>query len=159
MTLLPALRFASLVTSALSSGVLFGTLASLGPSTRVFSPGTCVEVQQATVRNLRPVMGVLLPAAVVSNLALIVGSARDRGRPGFVLVVTGCLGQLASLVVTAAVELPINADVLTWVPDDLPANWESVRDRWDRTHTLRTATSVLGFGCLAAASVVAPGLP
>lgn len=43
--------------SALSTGVFFGSRTSLGPSTKDFTPSTYVEVQQATIRNLRPVMG------------------------------------------------------------------------------------------------------
>ncbi len=50
-------RFSSLMLSALSTGVFFGTRTSLGPSTKDFTPSTYVEVQQATIRNLRPVMG------------------------------------------------------------------------------------------------------
>ncbi|WP_375388463.1 anthrone oxygenase family protein [uncultured Amnibacterium sp.] len=147
------LHYVALLTSALSTGVLFGTWASLGPSVRTFSPRTYVDVQQATVRNLRPVMGPLLPTAVVSTLA---ASALPRGddRAATVLQLAGFTGQLAALVLTAAVELPINARVLTWSPDDPPEGWQRTRDRWARTHTVRTATSVLGLGASLAAALL-----
>ena len=61
--------FSGLMLAALSTGVFFGPRTSLGPSTKAFAPKTYVEVQQATVRNLRPVMGTLLPEAVAANLA------------------------------------------------------------------------------------------
>ena len=74
------LQFVALVLSALTTGVFFGTRTALGPSTRRFTPSTYVEVQQATVRNLRPVMGPLLPAAVLSNGALLALRPRSRDR-------------------------------------------------------------------------------
>jgi uncharacterized membrane protein len=146
--------FVALLLSALTSGVFFGTRASLGPSTKGFRPATYVEVQQATVRNLRPVMGTLLPASVAANLALAVVQAREETRStAFALSAAGLLGQVASLAVTARYELPINSWVLTWSPTDPPQGWQTARDRWDRFHTIRTATSVAGLGCLAAAVI------
>jgi hypothetical protein len=147
------LRFAGMVLTALSTGVLFGTRTSLGPSTRTFSPATYVEVQQATVRNLRPVMGPLLPAAVASQAALLVVPPGERRSAAFALTVVSFLSQLASLVLTGAVELPINAMVLTWASHDPPAGWEQTRDRWHTVHTLRTATSVVGLVCAMAAAL------
>lgn len=147
----------SLLLTALASGVFFGTRVSLGPSTRGFGPRTYVEVQQATVRNLRPVMGPLLPAAVVANLAVVAGKARDRRSPAFALAVTGTLAQLLAAGLTVGVELPINADVLTWSPQHPPRGWETVRDRWQTVHGWRTAASVLGLGCVVAAALAPAG--
>jgi uncharacterized membrane protein len=155
-------RFLALLLAALSAGVFFGTKASLGPSTKGFAPKTYVEVQQATVRNLRPVMGALLPGAVAANLAVLALSLRERRSPAFALTLAGFLCQLTSLVVTGLFELPINARVMTWSPEDPPEGWEALRDRWDAFHTVRTATSVAGLGCLVAAaqgSPPAPGVP
>jgi hypothetical protein len=40
---------------------------------------------------------------------------------------------------------------MTWPPNDPPPGWQACRDRWDTVHTIRTASSVAGLGCLAAA--------
>lgn len=146
-------RFAGLLLAALSTGVFFGTRTSLGPSTKDFTPKTYVEVQQATVRNLRPVMGALLPGAVAANLALVVLSAREHRSPAFKLTLIGVLSQFAAVVLTVGVELPINARVLTWSPEHPPAGWRAVRDRWQTVHTARTAISVIGLGSLVAAAL------
>jgi uncharacterized membrane protein len=149
---------AALLLSGLTSGVFFGTRASLGPSTKGFRPTTYVEVQQATVRNLRPVMGTLLPASVAANLALTIVLAREASRSrALVLTAAGLFGQVASLAITARYELPINSRVLTWSPTDPPEGWQTARDRWDRFHTIRTATSLAGLACLTAAVVGRPG--
>jgi uncharacterized membrane protein len=154
MTARRILACVALLLSGLTSGVFFGTRAAIGPSTKSFRGTTYIEVQQATVRNLRPVMGTLLPASVAANLALAVLAARESDRPrAFALIATGLLGQAASLAVTARYELPINSRVLTWSPADPPPGWQAARDRWDRFHTIRTATSVVGFGCLTVAVI------
>jgi hypothetical protein len=106
LTKTPA-RFARVMLSALSTGVLFGTKVSLGPSAKDFTPGTYVEVQQATIRNLRPVMGTLLPGAVMAT----------------------------------------------------PWSWSCLgrSDRWNTVHTIRTASSVAGLGCLVGAALACTG--
>jgi uncharacterized membrane protein len=145
-------RFAALLLSALTSGVFFGTRASLGPSSKQFRPSTYVEVKQATIRNLRPVMGTLLPASVAANLALLTVTTRETGRSRTVaLTAGGLLGQIASLAVTARYELPINSIVLAWSSTTPPPGWQTARDRWDTFHTVRTATSIAALACLTAA--------
>lgn len=156
MTLRKIVRFLALLLAALSTGVFFGTRTSLGPSTKGFTPKTYVEVQQATIRNLRPVMGVLLPGAVAANLAMLALSAQERRSPAFALTLIGFLSQLASVVLTGLFELPINGRVMTWSPENPPEGWEALRDRWDAVHTVRTATSVVGFGCLLTAEMAPP---
>lgn len=149
-------RFAGLLSTALSTGVFFGTRASLGPTSKDFTPSTYVEVQQATVRNLRPLMAPLLPGAAAANLAVLALTARDRPSPAFALTLIGVLSQLAAVLLTARVELPINAQVLTWSPENPPEGWQASRDRWDAVHTVRTAVSVVGLGCLLAGALASP---
>jgi hypothetical protein len=57
-------------------------------------------VQQATVRNLRAVMGILLPA--LANSVSVASQAQQERRSRMsALTVAGLLGQVASLAVTA----------------------------------------------------------
>jgi uncharacterized membrane protein len=74
----------------------------------------------------------------------------------FAPTAAGLIGQLASLAVIARYELPANSRVLTWSSTDPPEGWQTARDRWDTFHTVRTATSVAGLGCLTAAVVGHP---
>lgn len=150
------IRFTGLLSAALSTGVFFGTRTSLGPSSRHFTASTYVEVQQATIRNLRPVMGTLLPGSTAANLAVLVLSLRERRSPAFALTLIGVLSQLVAVILTGLFELPINARVMTWSPDNPPEGWKTMRDRWEAIHTIRTATSVVGLGCFVAAALAAP---
>ncbi len=145
-------RFSSLLLCGLSTGVLFGTRTGLGPSTSHFSPTTYVEVQQATVRNLRPVMGVLLPGAVATNVVVLAVTRQDHRSRAFALRSAGLGGQLVALLLTALVELPINAQVLTWSSAAPPSGWQRTRNRWATAHTARTISAVGALVCLAAAA-------
>jgi Domain of unknown function (DUF1772) len=151
------MRVAAVVSSVLSSGVFAGTVAALSPSKRGFDSRTYVTVQQATVRNLRPVMGFLLPASVLANLAVLVTTDRADTRARR-QAVTGVLGPLASLLLTARWELPINARVLTWDPDHPPAGWTADRDRWETVHLIRTATALIGLAATLAGARVSRGV-
>jgi hypothetical protein len=129
-----------------------GTVTALSPSKRTFDSRTYVIVQQATIRNLRPVMGFLVPVSVLANLAVLVTTevADPAARRN---AAVGLLGPLASLALTAGWELPINARVMTWEPGNPPADWTAHRDRWEAVHLMRTATALLGLaGTLASAA-------
>ncbi len=149
-------RVTAVVSSVLSSGVLFGTVASLTPSKRDFDSFTYATVQQATIRNLRPIMGVLLPTSVLANFAVFLTADRHHcsARRN---ALTGLLGPLCSLLLTVRWELPMNSQVLAWHPDNPPADWTDTRDRWEMVHLIRTATALIGLsGTLAAPSTQTP---
>ena len=97
-------------------------------------------------------MGVLLPAAVLTNAAALVLTRQDRRSPAVVLRALGLIGQLITLGLTVGIELPINARVLTWSPAAPPDGWQRVRDRWAAVHTARTISAVVGLASLGAAS-------
>ena len=146
-------RVTAVVSSVLSSGVLFGTVASLTPSKRGFDSFTYTTVQQATVRNLRPIMGVLLPTSVLANLAVFLTADHRHNSRARRNALTGLLGPLSSLLLTARWELPMNSQVLAWHLDNPPADWTATRDRWEMVHLIRTATALIGLsGTLAAPS-------
>jgi len=150
---LKAARFAGLLSGALSTGVFFGIRTAVSPSTKTFTPSTYVEYQQATIRNLYPVMGVLLPGAGAANLALLLLLVRDRRTPTFALTLVGLLCQLAAGALTRRFNFPINDRVRTWSPEAPPEGWEELRDRWEAVHNVRTAISVAGLASLLLAAL------
>jgi hypothetical protein len=50
--------------------------------------------------------------------------------------------MVATLIITVAVEVPIDNQIKTWTEATVPANWESLRHTWDEFHTTRTLTSI-----------------
>ena len=58
------------------------------------------------------------------------------------------LMMIAVLLITLAVEVPIDNLIATWTEATLPADWKEIRARWAAFHTLRT---FLSLGAVAAA--------
>lgn len=47
----------------------------------------------------------------------------------------------------AAVNVPINSQLMTWNASSPPQDVMQIWARWEQAHTVRTAVAVLGFGC------------
>ncbi|MEU9976271.1 hypothetical protein [Streptomyces sp. NPDC051014] len=57
---------------------------------------------------------------------------------------------IAILVLTVEISLPVNADQLAWNIHAPPANWASIRDRWQIAHAVRSAAALLALAVLSA---------
>ena len=52
------------------------------------------------------------------------------------------------------VNVPIDNQITQWTVQSLPAGWETIRDRWEFFHTLRTLASAAGLGFVIGAVLV-----
>ena len=87
----------------------------------------------------------LLPWWWNSTLLLLFFAAYlNRGAARWMFLVGGLL-LLAGIVVTVAIEVPMNKQVVTWDAQALPANFVAIRDRWLRFHVVRTVLGAVGF--------------
>jgi uncharacterized membrane protein len=98
-------------------------------------------------KRVVPPLGMLALIAAVGVLATSWSSSRDRR---LTLGATACL--LVGLVVTVVVHFPINAEIATWQPATVFADWQQLQQRWLAAHALRTVAAVAGFGLLVAVS-------
>jgi hypothetical protein len=113
------------------------------------SAGAFVEMHQGAVRGLNT----LLPAVgLAANLlaVLLVATSPDR-RWGLGLYLLAIALMIAAGLVTRLGNQPINAIVMGWTPDRVPADWQALRDRWWGWHQLRTAMSVAAMLALTTA--------
>src|SRR5512132_697363 len=104
------------------------------------------------IHNLATPMAILSPLALLSalvGLALLWPNGRTAE---FWWLAAGFLLMVAALVITLAVEVPIDNQIQTWTAATLPADWRSIQARWERWHTLRTFLSI---AALVAATVSA----
>jgi hypothetical protein len=70
-------------------------------------------------------------------------------------LVCGSLGlSLGMLVLAVRGNMPLNRQMRTWNPTDLPAGWERVRDRWLRVHDWRGVAAAGAFTLLLAAALI-----
>src|SRR5262249_26332168 len=107
------------------------------------------------IRNLARPMRILMPASILSALAMVVLLLLRR-EPGEALAfaVAGLLLFLGVLLVTLLVNVPIDNEIKRWTPRDVPDNWTEIRDRWQTFHTVRTFASLAGLACALASVLV-----
>jgi uncharacterized membrane protein len=63
--------------------------------------------------------------------------------------------MVAALVITLAVEVPIDNRIEDWTAATLPGDWRSIQSRWQLFHTIRTFSSIAAVVAATIAAVVA----
>jgi len=100
------------------------------------------------IENLAIIMAVLMISAVVIGLVAVVLLVRSGSTVAAWMAAVGLLLMIAILVITLAVEVPIDNLIATWTEATLPADLQEIRARWSAFHTVRTFMSL---GAVAAA--------
>lgn len=143
----------SIVLTALVVGVFWGPWLGLSRSIAAFTPEMFLAIGHRMIRNIGPVMRLLMPAAVASFLPVLFLSFQSPS-PTFYFVAAGLGLFVVALGVTLFVEVPIDKQISTWTADTLPAHWQALRDRWETFHVLRLIASLGGFVLLVVGVVV-----
>ena len=130
-----ACELVAIVLTALVTGVFFGPWLGLSRSIDQFSPETFLAIGKRMIGNLAPVMPFLMPLAILSVIAAAVMAHSALTWAGLALF-------LCALVITLAVEVPIDNKIKRWTLETMPAGWQQIRDRWERFHALRTFAAV-----------------
>jgi uncharacterized membrane protein len=143
-------RFASLLFGGLFAGFLVAVLV-IELSLRGFGASVYAQVRLVELARLDDLAAATLIPAMVATAFLVV-LAGKRGRAPW-LTLTALVLLTAAFAISLLVNVPINAEQVAWDAQAPPADWESVRDRWQTAHAARTAAAVLAFGCVSAAAV------
>jgi uncharacterized membrane protein len=133
-------QFSTIILFALVMGVFWGTWFALSRSIIAFRAQTFLDIGQAAIRNLAVPMRVLMPLALTSALILL--ALLPKRSEAFAFAAAGFVLMVCALVVTLAVEVPIDNQIRVWTVATLPRNWEALRDRWEWFHALRTFMSI-----------------
>ena len=145
---LKAIEFSALMLAALVMGVFWGTWFTLTRSIHNFSPSEFIHIGKTIMDNVAAPMSILMPATLLFMLIAIWLSFRIN-RSSFYLYSISFLLMITTLIITVAVEVPIDNQIKTWTETTVPSNWESLRDTWDQFHTIRTFTSIASVGFFA----------
>jgi uncharacterized membrane protein len=147
-TLLKLTQFVSIVLYVLVAGVMWGTWLSLARTMTQYDARTFLADGQHMIENLGTTMAVLMISTVVLGLIVVVLLFRVGSVVAGWLALAGLLLMIAVLVITLAIEVPIDNLIANWSEATLPADWQEIRARWAAFHTLRT---FLALGAVAAA--------
>lgn len=143
---LKIIRFINLVLASVITGNAIGSLTFVFPALHELDPQAKTAAEQALTRRYLPIMRVLMPATVVSCLAVL-RLMRDRRSAAFQFTLAGTAAFVGMLGVTA-IELPINKQTLEVAPESPPGDWSDTRARWEQFNRLRTLCEVVGWACL-----------
>jgi uncharacterized membrane protein len=132
----------TIVLFALVMGVFWGTWFSLSRTMDRLSAETFVAVGHQMIQNLGAPMAILMPLALLSALVTLALLWPSRRTAAFWWLLAGFLLMVAALVITLAVEVPIDNQIETWTAATLPADWRSIQSRWELFHTIRTFASI-----------------
>ncbi len=141
-------QFVSIMLYVLVAGVMWGTWLSLARTMTDYDAATFLTDGKHMIENLAIIMAVLMISAVVIGLVAVVLLFRSGSAVAAWMATVGLLLMIAVLVITLAVEVPIDNLIATWTEATLPADWQEIRARWSAFHTLRTFVSL---GAVAAA--------
>ena len=139
---LRAAQATTIVLFSLVMGVFWGTWFSLSRTMDQLSGETFVAVGHQMIRNLGVPMAILLPLALLSALVTLALLRRGRQTVAFWWELAGFALMALALVITLAVEVPIDNQIETWTAATLPGDWRSIQSRWELWHTIRTFASI-----------------
>jgi uncharacterized membrane protein len=132
----------TIVLFALVMGVFWGTWFALSRTMNRLSAETFVAVGHEMIRNLGVPMAILLPLALLSALITLVLLWQGGRAAPFWWLLAGFLLMVAALVITLAVEVPIDNQIEVWTAATLPGDWRSIQSRWETFHTIRSFLSI-----------------
>jgi len=145
-------QFISICLAALVTGVFWGPWLGLSRSIETFPPEVFLAIGHRMIANLARIMPILMPAAMLSIVPVLFLSYPTQPA-AFYLAMAGLGMYVVALVVTLAVEVPIDNQIRVWTISALPPDWHRLRDRWASFHVVRTWASVAGLALLVAAAV------
>lgn len=145
-------EFAAVLLVALVTGVFWGTWFTLTRSLENFSAAEFIHIGKTIIANVALPMRILMPATI-GLLASAMWQSYRVNKGSFYLYAISLALMILTLVITVAVEVPIDNQIKTWTETTLPADWESLRQTWNRFHTIRTFTSIASLGFFAAGMI------
>lgn len=148
---------AATVTAGLMAGLFVAFSAAVMPGLGQAGDAAFVEsMQRINVAILNPVFGLCFGGALVFSLvAAVLHLPADR-RSVLPWIVAGLVLYLLTLVVTAAVNVPLNDKLAAAGLTDPHAAREAFEDAWVRWNVVRTVCCVAAFGCLSWALRLTP---
>jgi hypothetical protein len=137
------------------AAVIVTGLAMTGPAAHLFALPNKIGMSRADYFVAQSIymgwwrVGLLLPSAIVANLALAYVMRGDR--PGLWLALIATALVAVELVVYAVWTQPANSVTANWTV--VPANWEALRAQWEYSHAVNAFVMLAAFCCSTASAL------
>lgn len=136
------LGIAALVGTGLTAGVLFAVALSIVPALLAMPPDRYLYAQRLLGRNWDPTMPVIVLGSALLTLVLLALAPTGTERA---LFGTAALCLVAVSAISHLANVPINRQMRSIDPQQIPADWVDPRLRWRSWHLLRTSLAVLAL--------------
>ena len=130
----------------LVTGLFWGTWFALSRTMYHLPAEIFIIIGKEIIANVAVPMRIIMPASLLGLLILLV-RARKNKKVYFYCILASFLLFLTALIITVAIEVPIDNQIKTWTAATVPGNWEAIRDRWETFHTTRTFVALAGITC------------
>lgn len=134
------LQLVAILLISLVAGSTFGIWRGYDPG--AYSALTFLETHQGAVRGLN----VLLPAMGMGAI-LLTGLLAVFARHNAIALKIYALALILMAIagaITGFANQPINAEVMTWTAETIPAHWTEIRDLWWNWHIVRMLVTIVG---------------
>ena len=107
-------------------------------------PEIFITIGKQIMQNVAIPMSIIMPASLLGLIILLIGSWKTKS-VYFYCILTTLILFILVLIITVAIEVPIDNQIRTWTVTTIPSNWKDIRERWEFFHTVRTFASLTGI--------------
>lgn len=145
MSILIGARLLALMCTGLVAGIFLGHRAGVSQAGSRLASATFIQLQQLIHGVYNKMMPPLVLGAVVASSVWTALLRHSSTRPDFWLVAIASLALVVAAALTRAVNIPINAKLMTWSAGAPPANLRELWRPWERVHSIRTVLTIAAF--------------
>ena len=145
----------SILLSALVLGAIWGPWLALSRSVATFQADVFLAVSHRMIRNLEPVMTLLIPAAMLSIVPVVLISYDQRPKTAY-LTLAGFGFLVVAVFVGVLVQVSIVSKMRMWTISRrrCRTTGKEIRDRWKAVQVVRIVTSIAGLALLVIGAII-----
>ena len=115
--------------------------------------GSYIELRKLLDNSFRANFKFAVYAALVSNLLLVMCTAKHTGSLLFISSLIAFIALIADTLLTVKGNPPINDYINKWTAQNHPANWDTYRAKWLQIFQYRQIANITGFISLLAGAI------
>jgi len=145
MGVLPIVRVVAVVCTGLAAGIYLGDRAGASYARAELGASSVVQFQQIVHVHFARMMPSLVLGGLLASLVWLLMVRSQWRSPEFWLIAASVCGLALIVVLTRAVSVPLNYQLMTWSIAAPPENLRELWAPWERVNTIRT---FVGIGVL-----------